>query len=281
MRLTPGSTGSPGEPVERYFDAEAPYWRDVYAEAGLQGLIYRQRMELALRWIEQLGPAAGSEALEVGAGAGLLSVALARRGLRVTSTDSSSEMVALTEALAEREGQADAVAVELADAHRLEFASGRFSLVVALGVLPWLHDPARAVREMSRVLAAGGLLVLSADNALRLNVLLGQNPLLEPPKAAYRALARRRGAELAARSRLDTPARVGRMVRSAGLRPVQRASVGFGPLTLGGRPLLAEPTALRLHGRLQELADRDLPLIRSLGWHVVLAAVKPPAQLGA
>jgi hypothetical protein len=71
------------------------------------------------------------------------------------------------------------------------------------------------------------------------------------------------------------------MVRSAGLRPVQRASVGFGPLTLGGRPLLAEPTALRLHGRLQELADRDLPLIRSLGWHVVLAAVKPPAQLGA
>ena len=39
----------------------------------------------------------------------------------------------------------------------------QFPLVVALGVIPWLHSPTKALSEMARVLERGGYLVVNAD----------------------------------------------------------------------------------------------------------------------
>lgn len=41
---------------------------------------------------------------------------------------------------------------EVADAHALPVADDQFALVVAVGVIPWLHSPDVAVAEMARVL---------------------------------------------------------------------------------------------------------------------------------
>jgi SAM-dependent methyltransferase len=49
----------------------------------------------------------------------------------------------------------------LADAHRLPFAGATFERVLSIEVLEHLCDPVRAIDEMRRVLAPGGLLLLT------------------------------------------------------------------------------------------------------------------------
>ncbi len=90
--------------------------------------------------------------LEVGAAAGLLSEELARRGYSVTCTDSTPEMVAMASRRFVASGLGDTSAVSVADAHELPHHSGSFELALALDVLPWLHSPQRASRELGSVL---------------------------------------------------------------------------------------------------------------------------------
>jgi hypothetical protein len=144
--------------------------------------------------------------------------------------------------------------------------------VIALGVLPWLQHPRRAVNEMARVVRPGGVIVLSADNRWRLNSLVGDNPGLEPARALYRWLTPSR--ERGVRSLLHAPVTLDRWLRAAGVFPLRRTTLGFGPLELARRPLLSEAAALRLHLRLQALADRGAPVVRSIGSHYLVAARK-------
>src|SRR5918994_7110989 len=81
--------------TDAYFGERAAYWNEIYAEGGLQGLVYRKRMQAALAWIDALGLAPGSKVLEVGCGAGFATLELARPGYAVHSSDSSADMVAL------------------------------------------------------------------------------------------------------------------------------------------------------------------------------------------
>src|SRR5918995_2976728 len=81
--------------TDAYFGERAACWNEIYAEGGLQGLVYRKRMQAALAWIDALGLAPGSKVLEVGCGAGFATLELARRGYAVHSSDSSADMVAL------------------------------------------------------------------------------------------------------------------------------------------------------------------------------------------
>lgn len=263
--------------VERYFDREAGYWKDVYSQANVQGHVYRRRMELAMRWVDEAELARDAPVLEVGCGAGLVSIELARHGLAVTGVDSSAEMVGLLAQRAAAEHLDARVRVQQADVHQLPFGSGEVELVIGLGVLPWLHEPDGAVREMARVLAPGGWAILTADNRSRLNLLMEprESPLLTPLRRGYRALKRdlSKLSGEGAPSHRHLPSEVDRMLISSGLSPVRRATVGYGPFTFMGRPVLGAQAAFRVQGRL-ELASRTRPSLRRTGWHYVVAARK-------
>jgi ubiquinone/menaquinone biosynthesis C-methylase UbiE len=277
----PLEDGVEQEVVDRYFDSAARYWRDVYERQDLHGRIYRQRMATALRWVQEAGLPAGATALDVGSGAGLLSAELARRGLQVTGTDSSPEMVELTRRRAGEVAVGDRLRVLPADAHRLPFGTGEFDLVMALGLLPWLHDAPGAVAELARVVKPGGWLIVTADNRVRLNCLVEprEHPLLLPLKLARRAVRRVPGRRShGAASHRHLPAQVDRLIRTAGLFPLRRTTVGFGPFTFLGRSLLSDRAGVRLDVWLGRLAERRTPALRRLGWHYVVAARKP--QLG-
>jgi len=259
--------------VNAHFDATASYWDGVYRGASLQGVIYQQRQAAVLECVEAVDMARDARVLEIGCGAGHLTLELARCGLRVEAVDASQAMVESTAAQAAEEGLSQLVSARLADVHALPFESGDFDLVIAVGLIPWLHSPDEAIQEMARVLRPAGQLILTADNRARLITFTDPRAMLavSPLKRVQVALRRRRGL---ATSRLDFPRRIDRLLIEQGLRPLTRRTVGFGPLSFLGRPVFREPRSLKINARLQALADRGVPGLRWTGWHYVVRAAK-------
>jgi SAM-dependent methyltransferase len=276
-----GVSGERAEaPVRGYFDRWARYWSDVYGEEDqLAGLIYGERMQAALSWIDDLGLPPGSRVLEVGCGAGLATVELCRRGFEVEANDLSEEMVALAARRVADAGLGELAVVRLADVHELPDESGSYTLVVALGVLPWLHSPDRALAELARVLAPDGHLVATVDNRKRLARVLdpSENPLVAPLVETRRSARRRRGWEpFAPDPRRDLPAEFDRQLVAAGLVPQRRTTLGYGPFTFRGRPLLPDRVGIRLHTRLHALAGERIPRLRRYGWDYLFSARRVP-----
>src|SRR4030095_6952651 len=107
--------------------------------------------------LEHLQPVADEILLDVACGAGGTGVAFSPYVARVVGLDLAPEMLGAMR-LAAR--QADVAPPELVvgDAHALPFPSRRLDLVVSRAAPHHFSDPARAVREMARVLRRGGRL---------------------------------------------------------------------------------------------------------------------------
>jgi len=60
----------------------------------------------------------------------------------------------------------------------LAFPDGIFDLVVAIGVIPWVDHPVRAIQEVARVTRPGGYLLMSSANRLGLSSQL--DPMANP-----------------------------------------------------------------------------------------------------
>jgi ubiquinone/menaquinone biosynthesis C-methylase UbiE len=262
------------ENVNTHFDKTASYWDEVYREQDLQGIIYQHRQAAVLGYVDAANLPAGARVLEIGCGAGHLTARLAERGLHVNAIDASEGMVELTARRAHEAGLDQQVKVSQADVHSLPFETDHFDLVVAVGVIPWLHSPAEAVAEMARVLRPGGELVLTADNRARLLSFTDPRGMLAltPLRRIYHALRGRPGEAV---SYLHSPRRINGFVRRASLRPLARRTIGFGPLSLLGHPLFGEARAVRVNSRLQALADAGAPLLKWTGWHYLVRATKP------
>src|SRR5262245_58153143 len=259
-RGTSGRCVARSEPAQRAiddaFDTSWSYWRDIYGERTFLATVYGDRQAAALAWIDELRLPGGAAVLEVGCGAGFLTVELARRGYGVDAIDSSEAMVASARARIADAGVGATATASVDDVHRLSARDGSYAAVVALGVLPWLHAPERAVWELARVVTPGGAVIVTADNRARLNFVLDPrfNPLfVYPVKRRMKALLGRLGRlPLGVLPDVMYPAELGRVVRAAGLEIRQRRSVGFGPFTLLGVRLLSEARSVALHRRLQD-----------------------------
>jgi ubiquinone/menaquinone biosynthesis C-methylase UbiE len=257
----------------------AVYWRDVYDDPGIDGAIYRLRQERVLEAFDAARVPEKSRVLEIGPGAGLVTVELARRGHRVTCIDPAAAMLENTSARAAAAGLGDRVSTTLADAQALPFADASFDAVVAVGVLPWLDDPRTALREIRRVLVPGAAVVLTSDNRARLSFLLDPRlspVMVEAAKRVDRALVR--GLGMSSRRRAGTLPRryrngeVDGMLAEAGLEKQSGSSVGFGPFTLARRRVVPARLEVGLHARLQRMADAGRPPVRSRGSHYVVLA---------
>jgi ubiquinone/menaquinone biosynthesis C-methylase UbiE len=269
--------------VDAYFEASSSYWNDIYRRDDVRSLIVQQRNEIALSWVDQLGLPPGSPVLEVGCGAGLTAVALARRGLRVCATDAVAAMIDLTRVRATDAGVSHLVETRKSDVHALDFEDATFDLVVALGVIPWLHSPSDALHEMARVLKPGGSLIASVDNDARLHYLF--DPKLTPRLAGARS-AVKKTLRMGSRSRsgsapwyLHSCEEFERLLSSACLIKEEGRTFGFGPFTFLGRRILPDRIAVDLHNRLQRLADRGFLDIASRGAQYLVVARKERVRL--
>ena len=95
--------------------------------------------------------------LEVGIGTGRIALPLARQGVRLVGVDLSREM--LRRLVVNADGSPPAVA--RADATRLPFRDGTFAAALAVHVLHLIPAWREAAGEMIRVVAPGGVLIVS------------------------------------------------------------------------------------------------------------------------
>jgi ubiquinone/menaquinone biosynthesis C-methylase UbiE len=144
------------EQVESHFDSMSSYWAEIYSTESVRGVIQQRRMAIVLEWIEELALPRESRILEVGCGAGLTTIELARRGYTVYATDSSRAMVERTLRAVIESDVGDRVKVFRGDVYSLPFEDDMFTSVFAMGVISWLESPDGAVREMAGVVKPGG-----------------------------------------------------------------------------------------------------------------------------
>lgn len=97
--------------------------------------------------------------LDVGAGAGTITVDLANAVAEVTATEVSAEALDLTRATVADRGATN-IAFEVADVHSLPFDDGTFDVVHAHQVLQHVANPVQALREMARVTRSGGIVAV-------------------------------------------------------------------------------------------------------------------------
>jgi 2-polyprenyl-3-methyl-5-hydroxy-6-metoxy-1,4-benzoquinol methylase len=261
------------ERVDEHFDAQSEHWRDLYGEETLEGVIHQQRKALTLGWIGGLVLAQGSRILDLGCGAGLLATDLAERGYVVAGIDTSERMLDLARERAAERGLEDRVEFATGDAHRTAFADGSFQLVVALGVIPYLHTPSVALREMARVLVDDGRILVSSDNRFRINHLLDprRTPLLPGRGQLARAYHRLAGRPAGPPNRFLSFSTVEGLLRDAGFRIERSTTLGYGPFMFFNRTLLSEARSIDLHVRLQAQAAKHPLLARAGAQHLVLA----------
>lgn len=134
---------------ESYWEARYPLHQRVYAAS-----VYRRRNDEILASIR--GPV--GRALDLGCGAGDMSLLLAGRCRTVVAADVADVNVELTRRNLHESG-VEGTHVLQSDAERLPFADQSFDLVVLADVIEHIPDAGRALSEVRRVLRDGGRLV--------------------------------------------------------------------------------------------------------------------------
>lgn len=268
MSSSADSTSGHQQRIDRHFDATSRYWKSLYQEDSLYGVIHQQRRALALRWLDECGLPAGSCIVDVGCGAGILALDLVRRGYAVDGLDSSQAMIEVASQTVVEAGVTDRVRLRVGDAHHLPFPDGKFDCAVSLGVLPYMHTPSLALSEMARVVKSGGYVLVNSDNLMRLNHLLDplHTPVLAPVRRVGREVLVRAGRPpQGLPSQLLTSRSLQRLMEDAGLMVVRYQTLGFGPFSILGWQPLPDRAGLSLHRHLQRAADRGFPILRATG----------------
>ncbi|MFC7216627.1 class I SAM-dependent methyltransferase [Streptomyces polyrhachis] len=115
-----------------------------------------------------LGPVAGRDVLEIGAGAAQCARWLAGQGARPVALDLSHRQLQHALRIAASVPDSPALPLVEADASALPFADGSFDLACsAYGALPFVADPVAVLREVRRVLRPGGRFVFSVTHPIR------------------------------------------------------------------------------------------------------------------
>jgi len=209
-----------------HFGALAADWWDPRGSSAMLHKLNPVRLGFIRRQIDMhfgcdetsMKPLAGTSALDVGCGAGLLCEPLARLGAAVTGVDAAAENIAAAKAHAAQSGLAiDYRAGELA-AQKL----GQFDLVSSMEVIEHVTDPSAFVGELAARLKSDGLMILSTPNrtaASKLFLVEAAERLGQVPRGTHDW------------DKFLTPEEVTALLNEAGLEVVAMEGIALSPLS--------------------------------------------------
>jgi SAM-dependent methyltransferase len=188
-----------------------------------EGELERRLRETINRWFQP-----GDRVLDAGCGSGrLFTYDLRGRAARIVGVDAQPELG----------GNPNIEEPVLGDLAALPFRNQTFDLIICKHVLEHLERPPAAFRELARVLRPQGRLVILTPNRLHYVPLLAS--LL--PHPFQRMVARGRGLTLrevhVTRYRANTPRRLRRLAREAGLQMAELHLFETAPVYLSFNPL--------------------------------------------
>lgn len=134
--------------------SEKRHWDEFWASSPGLDDVYANDDRLVRFLLSQID-VKGKRVLEVGAGTGRDSLALARAGARVTTFDYSDESLRLLSSIAGSE-----MDIVCGDALALPFADASFDIVFHQGLLEHFRQPLDLLRENHRALKPGGFLLV-------------------------------------------------------------------------------------------------------------------------
>ena len=147
--------GAPA-PFAKYDERGAYHW-NLYATHDA----YRRRADAIVAFLLANLPAGDAPIVDVGAGDALFAGLLSRTGARVVALDPEAAAVASARRALDEAGCADRVECTQGSAENMPFADGSFRAAMLLDVVEHLRNPVAALREMRRVLAPSGMLLVA------------------------------------------------------------------------------------------------------------------------
>ncbi len=195
--LTPDKHASPraikstdaSQVVEAHFEqlGRTGYWESLYADIAdpaVRWSFVRRQAILEARLAPLVN--AGTRVVEIGPGTGNLVGFLASRGCHYRAFDAAPAMVEATNVAIQRHsGLFSGSRCERADIHALPLGDGCADVVVAAGVIEYLDEPSKAMRELARITRrpaqtahaiganecepAGGVALITLPNSSSLN----------------------------------------------------------------------------------------------------------------
>ena len=140
--------------------------RDAYYDDPLLGAAERYWSSLEWQEVKDFLPA-GERALDIGAGRGIASYALAREGFEVTALEPDPSSVVGAAAIENLAKEADlSIEVSKEFSEQLPFEDQQFDVVFARAVLHHTKDLGEACREIYRVLKPGGTFFAIRDHVI-------------------------------------------------------------------------------------------------------------------
>jgi len=155
--------------LQRMWAGVAPSWEEHADYVDARGAAITERM------LELAAPQPGERVLELACGAGGLGLAAAARvapGGEVVLSDVATEMTAIASARAAAAGIDNVTALQL-DLERIDQPDGSYDLVLCREGLMFAPDPARAAREIARVLQHRGRAAIAVWGPRERNPWLG------------------------------------------------------------------------------------------------------------
>src|SRR5262245_58072025 len=98
------STVSHDSVIRQHFRSTLPYWEQIYADGTTYSRIYQERARRAIAYLDDVNLSSGAPVLEVGCGPGVMTTAMAQKGVTVSAIDNVPEMIERTTAKARQCG---------------------------------------------------------------------------------------------------------------------------------------------------------------------------------
>jgi ubiquinone/menaquinone biosynthesis C-methylase UbiE len=237
--------------VKEYFEKDAKDYLDAYRKGiGNRGMPFQQR-EKAIREIFNWR---GARVLDVGGGPGIFTGWLLDRDCDVFTLDIAREMMHLGEMTVHDHPQRGRSHFVVGSAESLPFLDNSFDAVLCVGLVEYVNDLDKSLRELARVIPKGGGLIITGPNKTSLISMFDRAVVAVVNTLFGGYLVRKQGRkffEFPFAHRLFEPPALQRDLEKLGFRLVQTRYTNFRSGTMRG-PLkgISERLAVRLEKRL-------------------------------